>query len=456
MDSMVLGRGRKALLLGSGFVTEPTVDILDKAGVQVTIGNRTLETAQKLAGKFKNTSAISIDVSDQAALEAEVAKHDVVISLIPYTFHTKVIEAAIKAKKHVVTSSYVSPAIAALDEKCKEAGITVMNEIGLDPGIDHLYAVKTIDEVHKAGGKITSFLSYCGGLPAAECSDNPLGYKFSWSSRGVLLALKNSAKYYKDGKIEEVSSEDLMGTAKPFHTGYQGYNFVAYPNRDSTAYRERYSIPEAETIIRGTLRYAGFPEFVKVLVDIGYLSEEQKDFLKDDKNLTWKELTAKLLGSSSNGYDDLVWGISSKTKFADNSEKARILEGLKWVGIFGDDIVVKKAGNPLDTLCAVLEKKMAYGPGERDLVMLQHRFEIEHKDGKKETRTSTLCDNGDPNGYSSMAKLVGVPTGVATLQVLDGRLNRKGIVAPMDPEINNPIMDELKEKYGIYLTERTL
>ena len=312
---MVLGRGRKALLLGSGFVTEPTVDILVKAGVHVTIGNRTLETAQKLAGKFSNTSAISIDVNDAAALEAEVNKHDVVISLIPYTYHTKVIEAAIKVKKHVVTSSYVSPAIQAFDEKCKEAGITVMNEIGLDPGIDHLYAVKTISEVHQAGGKILSFLSYCGGLPAAENSDNPLGYKFSWSSRGVLLALKNSAKYYKGGKIEEVSSEDLMATAKPYHTGFQGYNFVAYPNRDSSIYRERYAIPEADTIIRGTLRYGGFPEFVKVIVDIGYLSDAEIEVLKDDKNITWKELTAKLLGSSSNGYDDLVWAISSKTQF---------------------------------------------------------------------------------------------------------------------------------------------
>lgn len=203
-----------------------------------------------------------------------------------------------------------------LDAKCKEAGITVMNEIGLDPGIDHLYAIKTIDEVHTEGGKILSFLSYCGGLPAAENSDNPLGYKFSWSSRGVLLALKNSAKYYKDGQIIEVPTEDLMGTAKPYHTGYQGYNLVAYPNRDSTTYRERYSIPEATTIIRGTLRYAGFPQFVKVILDIGFLSDEEVEFLKDDKKLTWKELTAKLIGSSSNGYDDLVWGISSKTQFA--------------------------------------------------------------------------------------------------------------------------------------------
>ncbi len=312
---MLLSRGRNALLLGSGFVATPTVEVLSKAGVAVTVACRTLESAKKLAGGFDKATAISLDVNDSSALEAEVAKHDVTISLIPYIFHAAVIKAAIKSKKHVITTSYVSPAMMELDAEAKQAGITVMNEIGLDPGIDHLYAIKTIDEVHKAGGKITSFLSYCGGLPAAENSDNPLGYKFSWSSRGVLLALKNAAKYYKDGQTVEVSSEELMATAKPFHTGYQGYAFVAYPNRDSTPYRERYAIPECQTIIRGTLRYAGFPEFVKVLVDIGFLSDKEVDFLKDDKNLTWKEATAKTLGSSSNGFDDLVWAISSKTSF---------------------------------------------------------------------------------------------------------------------------------------------
>ena len=238
-------------------------------------------------------------MSNPEALDAEVAKVDIVISLIPYTFHALVIHSAIKNKKNVVTTSYVSPSMLELDKEAKEAGITVMNEIGLDPGIDHLYALKVIDEVHKAGGKITSFLSYCGGLPAPEASNNPLGYKFSWSSRGVLLALRNSAKYYKNGKIEEVAGLDLMGTAKPYFI-YPGYAFVAYPNRDSTPYKERYDIPEAQTIIRGTLRYQGFPEFVKVLVDMGFLSEDQHDYLKpSDSPLAWREATAKVLNSNS-------------------------------------------------------------------------------------------------------------------------------------------------------------
>jgi len=448
-----MGAGKKVLMLGAGFVTRPTLDILSNAGVQVSVACRTLDRAKQLSEGVKNAHPISLDVTDEKALDAEVAKNDLVISLIPYTFHATVIKSAIRSKKNVVTTSYVSPAMLALEQEAKDAGITVMNEIGLDPGIDHLYAVKTIEEVHAAGGKILSFLSYCGGLPAPEDSDNPLGYKFSWSSRGVLLALLNAAKYYQDGKVVEIASKDLMATAKPYFI-YPGYAFVAYPNRDSTPYKSRYSIPEAQTIIRGTLRYQGFPEFIKVLVDMGFLSDEEKSFLKEP--IPWKEATKQILGSSSSTEKDLEWGIGSKATFKDTEEKKRILSGLKWLGIFSDEHITPK-GNALDTLCATLEKKMEYEEGERDLVMLQHKFEIEHKDGRRETRTSTLVENGstEKGGYSAMAKLVGVPCGVAVLQVLDGTISEKGILAPMTPKINNPLIAELK-KYGIECKEKTI
>ena len=412
---------------------------------------RTLESAKKLSEGVKNAHPISLDVTDEKALDAAVAKHDLVISLIPYTFHATVIKSAIRQKKHVVTTSYVSPAMLELDQAAKDAGITVMNEIGLDPGIDHLYAVKTIEEVHAEGGKILSFLSYCGGLPAPEDSDNPLGYKFSWSSRGVLLALRNAARYYKDGKVVDIESKDLMATAKPYFI-YPGYAFVAYPNRDSTPYKERYNIPEAQTIIRGTLRYQGFPEFIKVLVDMGFLSDEPASYL--DSAISWKEATAKILAAKSDSQADLESTIKSKATFKDAEEEARIISGLKWIGIFSDEKITPR-GNPLDTLCATLEKKMQFEEGERDFVMLQHKFEIEHKDGRRETRTSTLCEYGDPKGYSAMAKTVGVPCGVAVKQVLDGTISERGVLAPMSSKINNPLMEELK-KYGITMVEKTL
>ncbi|KAG8411892.1 saccharopine dehydrogenase (NADP+, L-glutamate-forming) [Metarhizium acridum] len=442
---------QSVLMLGAGFVTKPTLDVLTKAGIPVTVACRTLKTAQELAGNNKLATPTTVDVLNDDALDAEVAKHDLVISLIPYIYHVNVIKSAIRNKKNVVTTSYVSPAMMELDQQCKDAGITVMNEIGLDPGIDHLYAVKTIDEVHAAGGKIIKFLSYCGGLPAPESSDNALGYKFSWSSRGVLLALRNAASIIQDGKVFNIASKDLMGTAKPYFI-MPGFAFVAYPNRDSTPYAQRYNIPEAQTIIRGTLRYAGFPQFIRCLVQVGFLEETPIKALESP--ITWKEATQAVLGTASSDPKELEAAIIAKAEFDSPEDRDRILSGLRWIGIFSDEKITPR-GNPLDTLCAVLEKKMQFEEGERDMVMLQHKFEIEHKDGSKETRTSTLVQYGDST-YSAMARLVGIPCAVAVQQVLNGTLSEKGILAPVTAKINNPIMKELKEKYGIEMKEKTV
>ncbi|ODQ76371.1 hypothetical protein LIPSTDRAFT_101656 [Lipomyces starkeyi NRRL Y-11557] len=444
---------RKVLLLGSGFVAKPTVDILAaRPNTEVTVACRTLEKAKELAGDAPNTRAISLDVTDEHALDAVVAEHDLAISLIPYIYHALVVKSAIKGKKNVLTTSYVSPAIKALEEDAKKAGILVFNEIGLDPGIDHLYAVKAIEEVHAKGGKIVSFLSYCGGLPAPEASDNPLGYKFSWSSRGVLLALRNNARFWQDGKVVEIPGKDLMKSAKPYFI-YPGYAFLAYGNRDSTIYKELYNIPEAQTVIRGTLRYQGFTDFVLVLVDLGFLDETPVEYLKEP--IPWKEAFAKLIGAKSSSEADLLAAIDVKASFPSEEERARIINGFRWLGLFSET-PIKPRGNPLDTFCATLEELMQYEEGERDLVMLQHKFGIEWADGSSETRTSTLVDYGDPKGYSSMAKLVGTPCGLAASLILDGFYKQTGVVAPLNSEICDPLREILKEKYNIYMVEKTV
>ncbi|KAG0136128.1 Saccharopine dehydrogenase [Tuber indicum] len=426
----------KVLLLGSSFVAGPCLGVLSDSGVVVTVACRHIRAAEELAKGVKHATAISLDINNTDALEAEVAKHDLVISLVPYVYHPQVIKAAIKERKNVVTTSYVSPAMMELNQGAKDAGITVMNEIGLDPGIDHLYAVKTIKDVHSKGGKILSFLSYCGGLPAPEASGNPLGYKFSWSSRGV----------------EEIDGTRIMETAKPYLI-YRGFAFVAYPNRDSTVFKELYAIPEAQTIIRGTLRYQGFPEFVRTLVDTGFLSDEPLAFLKpSDTLLPWKTALAKSFGSSSEQEGDLIWAISSKSKFGDKEEKERIVNGMRWLGMFSEVKIIQR-GNPLDTLCATLEEKMQYGPGERDMVMLQHKFDIEFADGSGETRTSTLIEYGDRVGYTSMARLVGIPCAVAARLVLRGTISEKGILAPVTEKLCDPLRKELKDAHGIECIE---
>ena len=226
---------------------------------------------------------------------------------------------------------------------------------------------------------------------ACEASGNPLGYKFSWIARGILLALGNTTRLLQDGTTSEIPGKELMASAEPYLTGYTGFAFVAYPNRDSTPFKEKHFIPEASTIIRGTLRYQGFPEFIRVLVDMGFLSQDTRDFLKPStsKPLSWKDATARILRSSSE--QDMTRAISSKTRFKSTPKKSRILEGLRWIGLFSTDPIIPRS-TPLDTLCATLETKMAYEGDEPDLVYLQHRFKTEHKDGRKETRTSTLCE----------------------------------------------------------------
>ncbi|KAG9288213.1 hypothetical protein G9A89_020519 [Geosiphon pyriformis] len=445
---------RKILLLGSGFVAGPTVEyILRRPENHLTIAVRHIEHARALASQFARARPIALDVTDEKALDDAVSKHDLVISLIPYTLHPTVIKSAIKFKKHVVTTSYVSDAIKEFDQAAKEAGVTLMNEIGLDPGIDHLYAVKTISEVHSQGGKILSFISYCGGLPAPENSNNPLGYKFSWSSRGVLLALRNPASFYQDGKIVSIPGSELMDSARPYHI-YPGFAFVAYANRDSTSFKERYKIPEAQTILRGTLRYQGFPSFVKVLVEIGLLDDTPKDFLESNaQDIAWNSVLARLLGSPSTSETELRASVLSKTKVS-GDDIERVLYGFKWLGLFSSDLVHRRK-TLLDTLCATLEEKMQYGEGERDMVLLQHKFEVENKDGSKETRTSTLLAYGKPKGPSAMATTVGVPCGIATQLILDGVIKQKGVLAPYTPEINNPIIEAL-EKEGIIVLEEKL
>lgn len=447
---------QKVLLLGSGFVAKPTVDILAATeGVQVTVACRTLDKAKALAGD--KSTAISLDVSKEEDLNIAVADHDLIISLIPYIYHATVVRAAIKNKKNVLTTSYISPALKELEDQINEAGILVFNEIGLDPGLDHLYAVKTIDEVHKAGGEIKSFISYCGGLVAPENANNPLGYKFSWSARGVLLALRNSATFYKDSKKVEVDGVNLMGETGPYKIdGFTEKNLVCYPNRDSTAFRELYKIPEAETVIRGTLRFEGFPEFIKVLVDLGLLIDDETEVFS--KSSPWNEALAKYLEAKSASREDLIAAIESKTKFASEEAKKTIIDGFDWFGLLSDKQTVPK-GNPLDTLCSLFESLMQLEKGERDLVLLQHKFGVKNKDGSEETRTSTLIDYGAPTGegYSSMAKLVGTPCAVAAQLILSGEMPvKKGLVAPYTPEINDPLIKTLKEEYKIELIEKTL
>ncbi|WDK20071.1 saccharopine dehydrogenase [Colletotrichum graminicola] len=332
------------------------------------------------------------------------------------------------------------------------AGITVLNEVGVDPGVDHLYAIKASGEVHRKGGKIKEFHSYCGGLPAPECADNPLRFKFSCSPHGYLLSQFNSASYLQDGKVVDISNRDLMARAGPYHVA-DGHSFVAYPNRNSVPFREFYNIPEAETVARGSLRYEGNPSFVAALIKLGWLDRQPRDWLeKGNVDLTLREVFGRIICA----HGSLIARVDELCSFPNGAERGRIISGLRWIGLFSENPATLRR-NPLHTLWAELERLLSFQPGERDLVMLQHKFVIQWEDGRKETRTSTLELLGDPEGHSAMAKLVGLTCGIATQLLLDGEpaLNVPGVLVPYTEDICNPIRNKLEDE-GIKLVEKTL
>ncbi|KAI5892574.1 spermine synthase [Schizophyllum commune H4-8] len=454
--ALIAGQSKRTvLLLGSGFVALPCAEYITRDPRNaLTIACRTLSKAQKLAAGLPagSTTAVALDVSNTAALESAVAAHDLVISLIPYTYHTAVIRAATKSHTNVLTTSFVSPAIRALEPHILAAGITVMNEIGVDPGVDHLYAVKFINEAHAKGGKIREFYSFCGGLPAPEAANNPLGFKFSWSARGVLLALLNSARFLEDGKLVEISGPDVVGSARPYFIT-PALACVAYPNRDATQLQDAYGIPAARTVKRGSLRFQGFCELARSLMRIGWLRTEEQDWLVD--GLTWAQISARSAGAKDANEASLVAKIKELSAFSSETEATQVLSGMQWIGLFSNETAPVRSSNLLDTLCARLEEIMAFEPGERDLVLLQHKFVVEWSNGEEETFTSTLEQYGSPIGHSAMAFLVGTPCGIAAQLMLDGVINKPGILAPYTPDICDPIR-ALVEQEGIGMVERKL
>ncbi|MBN1825694.1 MAG: saccharopine dehydrogenase NADP-binding domain-containing protein [Candidatus Eisenbacteria bacterium] len=438
---------KKTLVLGAGLVSKPLVRyLLDQPDFHVHCASRTVSKAEKLIDGHERGKATPLDLTNPKALADLVPGADLVISLVPYAFHVQVAELCIQHKKLMVTTSYVSPAMKALDAKAKEAGVMILNEIGLDPGIDHMSAMRVFHDVRGRGGHIEEFMSYCGGLPAPEANTNPFGYKFSWSPRGVLLAGKNNASYLKDGERRDIPSKglfedrwtlDIQGEGE----GYGKYQ--AYPNRDSIGYIDIYSLHKAKTVIRATLRNFGWCETLKAIVDLGFLDDEKRDL----GGKTYGAVLAEMAGGS-----DPKKAVMKKLGIAAD---ATPITNMAWLGLFGDEKIPFDKGSYLDALEKIMLEKMGYGPGERDMIVLHHRFTAGgFSDGHKEHITSTLIDFGIPKGDSAMSRTVGLPAAVATRYLLEGKIKGSGVHIPVSPEVYQPVLEEL-ERLGIHCLEKS-
>uniref|UniRef100_A0A914EBA5 Saccharopine dehydrogenase (NAD(+), L-glutamate-forming) n=1 Tax=Acrobeloides nanus TaxID=290746 RepID=A0A914EBA5_9BILA len=447
---------KKVLLLGAGMVSDPLAHYYSlHPKVQLTVAADCHKDGQRLAAIGDNIDSVVVDVhKDPSMVDDLIKKHDLCISLLPYTYHTAIAKLCIKNHRNMITSSYVTPELQALDSEAKRADVTIMNESGLDPGIDHMLAMECFDQIHEHGGKVNSFVSFCGGLPAPEASDNALRYKFSWSPKGVILALMNPAKYLYNGKVINIPGDGAVVDYLYPIEFMPGFNLIGYPNRDSTQYAKIYGIEgESKTVLRGTLRYQGFVEAIEALKKVGLLSLEKKDYFNpiQGPDLTWKQIIAMQMNQQMDIFPDSLRKLVADALGPENTRQLGALEEL---GLFSDT-VAERQGTAIDTLVPHLAKTLAYNPGERDLVVLNHDVEAQLTGGAKELHRISLVAYGEPNGYSAMAKTVGYTCAIVSHMILNGEIQRRGMIRPIFKDVYRPALRRL-EDFGIKATSQII
>jgi saccharopine dehydrogenase (NADP+, L-glutamate forming) len=424
---------KRVLVLGAGLVAKPLVHYLLDKGHEVTVASRTVARAAKLVADHPNGRALELDVQDEKKLPDLIRECDLAVSLFPPQFHPVVARHCIAARKNMVTTSYVSPAMQELDGPAKSVGVTVLNEIGVDPGLDHMSAMRVIDGARRRGGQIVSFRSYCGGLPAPEANDNPFGYKFSWAPRGVLMASRNGAQYLQDGRRVEIAPERLF---RDMHLRYvEGAgDFEAYPNRDSISYIDIYGLRGIKTMYRGTFRNMGWCDTMYNFRKLGLLELEERSV----KGRTYAGFMRSIVQARPKA--DLKQAVAGKLGIPVDSLPVR---NLQWLGMFGTRRIKGVKMCSLDVLGTRMFEKLAFRPGERDLLVLFHDFEVAYPEGRREHITSTMVDFGIKDGDSSMSRTVSLPAAIGAQLILTGAVRTPGVIRPVTEDVYKPVLDEL-------------
>ncbi|XP_062439268.1 alpha-aminoadipic semialdehyde synthase, mitochondrial isoform X2 [Rhea pennata] len=452
-QSLNMDNKKRVLLLGSGYVSGPVLEYLTRdSSIDITVASVMKEQLEQLTRKYGSVTPVHMDViKHEKNLSSLVKKHDLVISLLPYSVHPLVAKKCINNKVNLVTASYLTPAMKELQESIEDAGITVISEMGLDPGLDHMLAMECIDKAKEVGATIVSYTSFCGGLPAPEHSDNPLRYKFSWSPQGVLLNTVQSATYLKDGEIVSIPAGGALLDSVTSMDFFPGLNLEGFPNRDSTKYAEPYGIQTAHTLLRGTLRYKGYSKTMGGFVKLGLINPDPYPLSSTTPPLTWKELMCKQIGiKPSAEYSALKEAVFSKL----GKDKSQ-LEAVEWLGLLGDE-PVPAADSIVEALAKHMEMKLPFGTGERDMIVMRNEIGLRHPSGHLEDKFISLVVYGDNNGYSAMAKTVGYPTAIAAKMVLDGEINTKGMVIPLTKNIYGPILERVRAEGIVYSTHSVI
>ena len=440
---------KNLLLLGAGRSASSLIRYLlqhaPTENWQLTIADTHLDhLTPMLAGHAAYARAVPFSAADAPQLEALVETHDVVISMLPALLHPVVARACVRHGRPLATASYASPEIRALDAEARAAGVPLLMECGLDPGLDHMSAMHTLADIRARGGQLTSFKSYCGGLVAPDSEgDNPWRYKLTWNPRNVVLAGQSTAQFLENGQLRLVPYHQLF--ARTEFLDVPGYGqFEAYPNRDSLSYRAPYGLQDIPTMLRGTLRRPGYCAAWQALVQLGL--PDDSVHLGNVAELPWSELVSSFLPT---GAGPLPARVAAYLRLNPAGPEMRLLT---WLGIFTNEPVHLPDATPAQLLEHLLTAKWRLQPHDHDMIVMQHQFEFE-LNGAAYSRTSSLVVLGDDATHTAMAKTVGLPLGMAVRHLARGEVGQTGVVIPTRPELYEPILTELEQDYSIQFRE---
>lgn len=443
---------RNILIIGAGRSATSLIQYLIKHSeeeqLHLFIADLSLELAQQKTQNHPNTTALALDIFNADERASAIQAVDLVISMLPAHLHIEVAKDCIVYKKHLVTASYISEAMQALDQEAKANNLIFMNEIGLDPGIDHMSAMKIIDDIRDKGGKMLLFESFCGGLVAPESDTNLWNYKFTWAPRNVVLAGQGgAAKFIQEGKYKYIPYHKLFRRTEFLHV--EGYGkFEAYANRDSLKYRSVYGLEDALTLYRGTIRRVGFSKAWNMFVQLGMTDDSY--VLDDSEQLSYREFTNLFLPYHPTDSVEikmrLQLGIEQDDSMWDKLIELDLFNPTKKVGL--------KNATPAQILEKILSDQWALAPQDKDMIVMYHKFGFELNGIEQQIDAKMVC-LGDDQTYTAMAKTVGLPAAMAALLILNGKITTPGVQLPIRKEVYEPILEEL-EQYGIHFVETVM
>jgi saccharopine dehydrogenase-like NADP-dependent oxidoreductase len=438
---LIIGAGRSATTLIAYFLEHSEAN-----DWHITVGDISAELCEKKIGGHPRGRAIVFDVFNAEQRKEEISKAAIVVSMLPASMHIEVAKDCLEMGKHLCTASYISKEMKALDEAAKTKGLIFLNEIGLDPGIDHLSAMKLLDEIRNDGGKVEHFESFTGGLVAPESDDNPWHYKFTWNPRNVVLASQGGAvKFIHNGKYKYIPYHRVFRRTE--YITIEGHGeFEGYANRDSLSYREVYGLKDVKTLYRGTLRRPGYSRSWDTFVQLGMTDDSY--VMEGSETMTHRDFVNSFLPFSLR--DSVELKLRAMLKL---DQDDRLMEKLQWLGLFDKTVIGLKDATPAQILQHILEKKWAMKPNDKDMIVMWHKIGFV-KDGQKHVTESSMVVKGDDQDNTAMAKTVGLPLAIATHMILDGKIKERGVLLPLLKDIYEPVLTELANN-GISFNEKS-